>query len=170
MIRRPPRSTLFPYTTLFRSHYLSDLAAVVVEYHRRAAVRPERKARIGLDDHERGGSIEHQLHRLVHPLALLVAHPSPAPLTAAPPTAQAPAPSSAKTATTPAHTAVPPPPAPTRLVAGRVSALEHVPRVVALRRIEGPVAGEIGLLSQQRGRGDHQGHGNRQFHRAGPPG
>src|SRR2546422_5471644 len=70
MIRRPPRSTLFPYTTLFRSHYLSDLAAVVVEYHRRAAVRPERKARIGLDDHERGGSIEHQLHRLVHPLAL----------------------------------------------------------------------------------------------------
>src|SRR2546430_4135505 len=25
MIRRPPRSTLFPYTTLFRSH-LSDLA------------------------------------------------------------------------------------------------------------------------------------------------
>src|SRR2546422_5787727 len=22
MIRRPPRSTLFPYTTLFRSHYL----------------------------------------------------------------------------------------------------------------------------------------------------
>src|SRR2546426_7576286 len=43
----------------------------------------------------------------------------------------------------------------------------HVPRVVALRGIEGPVAGEIGLLSQQRGRGDHQGHGNRQFHRAG---
>src|SRR2546428_9456636 len=24
MIRRPPRSTLFPYTTLFRSHLLSD--------------------------------------------------------------------------------------------------------------------------------------------------
>src|SRR3989440_4630512 len=24
MIRRPPRSTLFPYTTLFRSHYLPD--------------------------------------------------------------------------------------------------------------------------------------------------
>src|SRR5689334_23604658 len=24
MIRRPPRSTLFPYTTLFRSRYLSD--------------------------------------------------------------------------------------------------------------------------------------------------
>src|SRR2546421_4948605 len=25
MIRRPPRSTLFPYTTLFRSHELEDL-------------------------------------------------------------------------------------------------------------------------------------------------
>src|SRR3712207_9193332 len=24
MIRRPPRSTLFPYTTLFRSRYVSD--------------------------------------------------------------------------------------------------------------------------------------------------
>src|SRR2546422_7866750 len=24
MIRRPPRSTLFPYTTLFRSHYGTD--------------------------------------------------------------------------------------------------------------------------------------------------
>src|SRR3712207_8466481 len=29
MIRRPPRSTLFPYTTLFRSHAL-DLAAQLV--------------------------------------------------------------------------------------------------------------------------------------------
>src|SRR2546430_3206453 len=27
MIRRPPRSTLFPYTTLFRSHLLSSRAA-----------------------------------------------------------------------------------------------------------------------------------------------
>src|ERR1035441_5907374 len=26
MIRRPPRSTLFPYTTLFRSHCLCDTA------------------------------------------------------------------------------------------------------------------------------------------------
>src|SRR2546426_7125563 len=24
MIRRPPRSTLFPYTTLFRSHYVEE--------------------------------------------------------------------------------------------------------------------------------------------------
>src|SRR3712207_9183757 len=29
MIRRPPRSTLFPYTTLFRSELLADLGDVV---------------------------------------------------------------------------------------------------------------------------------------------
>src|SRR2546425_9998727 len=29
MIRRPPRSTLFPYTTLFRSAALSDVVVVV---------------------------------------------------------------------------------------------------------------------------------------------
>src|SRR2546425_3712293 len=28
MIRRPPRSTLFPYTTLFRSHFVGEGAAV----------------------------------------------------------------------------------------------------------------------------------------------
>src|SRR3712207_7218036 len=27
MIRRPPRSTLFPYTTLFRSHHPTEVAA-----------------------------------------------------------------------------------------------------------------------------------------------
>src|SRR2546422_5679456 len=39
MIRRPPRSTLFPYTTLFRSHqFLRDLASsreIVVRAGRR---------------------------------------------------------------------------------------------------------------------------------------
>src|SRR2546430_13041148 len=30
MIRRPPRSTLFPYTTLFRSNGLDDLALCTV--------------------------------------------------------------------------------------------------------------------------------------------
>src|SRR5436309_7447884 len=28
MIRRPPRSTLFPYTTLFRSFYVDDISLV----------------------------------------------------------------------------------------------------------------------------------------------
>src|SRR3989442_15838563 len=38
MIRRPPRSTLFPYTTLFRSHTISwsatNIALAHVEYRR----------------------------------------------------------------------------------------------------------------------------------------
>src|SRR2546430_12245021 len=33
MIRRPPRSTLFPYTTLFRSTVLHE-NGLVVDYHR----------------------------------------------------------------------------------------------------------------------------------------
>src|SRR5256886_9611913 len=32
MIRRPPRSTLFPYTTLFRSHALRDTAPELWRY------------------------------------------------------------------------------------------------------------------------------------------
>src|SRR2546430_17249216 len=36
MIRRPPRSTLFPYTTLFRSHQpLGFVLGEVLEKHRR---------------------------------------------------------------------------------------------------------------------------------------
>src|SRR3712207_6848971 len=40
MIRRPPRSTLFPYTTLFRSHdaILPDQIYLVVQIHRAADV------------------------------------------------------------------------------------------------------------------------------------
>src|SRR2546422_3260288 len=34
MIRRPPRSTLFPYTTLFRSHPDHEAAAPHVRYDR----------------------------------------------------------------------------------------------------------------------------------------
>src|SRR5256885_10492582 len=41
MIRRPPRSTLFPYTTLFRSHYTLRLQrpAVAVRLRSRSAWR-----------------------------------------------------------------------------------------------------------------------------------
>src|SRR2546425_9402247 len=35
MIRRPPRSTLFPYTTLFRSHLLEQRAEHGVEFFER---------------------------------------------------------------------------------------------------------------------------------------
>src|SRR2546429_3925569 len=31
MIRRPPRSTLFPYTTLFRSHVVEKMARLVID-------------------------------------------------------------------------------------------------------------------------------------------
>src|SRR5205823_13891038 len=34
MIRRPPRSTLFPYTTLFRSHIARNLGRRLSESHR----------------------------------------------------------------------------------------------------------------------------------------
>src|SRR5437868_12085040 len=44
MIRRPPRSTLFPYTTLFRS--LSERAAAVP--HRLAHVHDQGGAQVGL--------------------------------------------------------------------------------------------------------------------------
>src|SRR2546430_12924905 len=44
MIRRPPRSTLFPYTTLFRSGQFRPAAAV-------SAVR-ERGARGAIEEHE----------------------------------------------------------------------------------------------------------------------
>src|SRR5258708_12609744 len=40
MIRRPPRSTLFPYTTLFRSHVnegLVQIEPVLVDYRPRSA-------------------------------------------------------------------------------------------------------------------------------------
>src|SRR3712207_9386984 len=45
MIRRPPRSTLFPYTTLFRSHVvggdaLDALVADLVEVHGRVEGQP----------------------------------------------------------------------------------------------------------------------------------
>src|SRR3712207_8325946 len=33
MIRRPPRSTLFPYTTLFRSHRVSRFAEAIAIIH-----------------------------------------------------------------------------------------------------------------------------------------
>src|SRR5690242_21557553 len=33
MMRRPPRSTLFPYTTLFRSHFARNLLALVPRTH-----------------------------------------------------------------------------------------------------------------------------------------
>src|SRR2546427_9880671 len=55
MIRRPPRSTLFPYTTLFRSHATSTMAdrietsavkQVFGDHARRLAVRDRKSTRL----------------------------------------------------------------------------------------------------------------------------
>src|SRR3989442_3741879 len=62
MIRRPPRSTLFPYTTLFRSVALGvlDLAAVDREHGDLVVVvaRDERGLAVGRDgDHPAAGLV-----------------------------------------------------------------------------------------------------------------
>src|SRR3712207_6927119 len=58
MIRRPPRSTLFPYTTLFRSDDDED-------GHQRREVRPEAevKERAPHGVNERVGEPPHEHHR-----------------------------------------------------------------------------------------------------------
>src|SRR3712207_7870582 len=62
MIRRPPRSTLFPYTTLFRSKLPIDLAAdraqrLPRQRNPRLEQRPLRRR--GLGPHRRPRSEEH---------------------------------------------------------------------------------------------------------------
>src|SRR2546430_12437212 len=52
MIRRPPRSTLFPYTTLFRS--LGELAPLLLEERAHAAARLEART------HARGPEVAHR--------------------------------------------------------------------------------------------------------------
>src|SRR3989442_2981603 len=57
MIRRPPRSTLFPYTTLFRSaalylDYKTFLADDVLALSDRMAMAPSLEIRVPLVDHE----------------------------------------------------------------------------------------------------------------------
>src|SRR5256885_3531089 len=49
MIRRPPRSTLFPYTTLFRSFFLPYGAALAAaaEDRREDVAQPAERAEIG---------------------------------------------------------------------------------------------------------------------------
>src|SRR5947207_11788241 len=58
MIRRPPRSTLFPYTTLFRS-YGAGLDAHGVDHQRVAFVVPDR---IALAGHYEGDTLRSEEH------------------------------------------------------------------------------------------------------------
>src|SRR3712207_8851272 len=61
MIRRPPRSTLFPYTTLFRSTYhLGDDA--VVRLRNRRAVPPSGDDRPQLPSTISQDPVGHELH------------------------------------------------------------------------------------------------------------
>src|SRR2546430_17645955 len=59
MIRRPPRSTLFPYTTLFRSISIRCLAVGDVNDDRRKSVRMLLTPRLG----NLGGLLECGAHR-----------------------------------------------------------------------------------------------------------
>src|SRR5438132_10702924 len=49
MLRRPPRSTLFPYTTLFRSHVAAHDGRDLSEPLRSADSRPLEQVRRGLE-------------------------------------------------------------------------------------------------------------------------
>src|SRR3712207_7978889 len=69
MIRRPPRSTLFPYTTLFRSIRLSVRAVplgnrVLVLLRREANDESPAKVEHRALDH--GRLVEHELNRFAH--------------------------------------------------------------------------------------------------------
>src|SRR3712207_9121384 len=66
MIRRPPRSTLFPYTTLFRS----DLAGLGIDGDVDLAPGPARPAvlllvPLALAEQLQAGAVDHQMHRAV---------------------------------------------------------------------------------------------------------
>src|SRR3712207_8998286 len=66
MIRRPPRSTLFPYTTLFRSQRLrrTDRRCPVGSGQQRADRTQERPVEVGVDDLDRSDvtQVLEQLH------------------------------------------------------------------------------------------------------------
>src|SRR2546429_6717286 len=59
MIRRPPRSTLFPYTTLFRSAAIPPINHALISssarYRRRGATDDRLAARTNDRDHRRDG-------------------------------------------------------------------------------------------------------------------
>src|SRR2546427_12587721 len=62
MIRRPPRSTLFPYTTLFRSHRVAGVRPALIAHHQIGALGEHVDnlpfalvAPLGADDHDAVG-------------------------------------------------------------------------------------------------------------------
>src|SRR3712207_8070177 len=71
MIRRPPRSTLFPYTTLFRSllavglaRPLRDAGGLLQEVCRRRRLRLEGERAVGVDGDDHGDRSEEHTSEL----------------------------------------------------------------------------------------------------------
>src|SRR5260370_34841365 len=64
MIRRPPRSTLFPYTTLFRSFYkgLIQLAGAFVHLEKKRPGPAGALFRLALGNFENYPEVHHGLH------------------------------------------------------------------------------------------------------------
>src|SRR2546428_11143814 len=79
MIRRPPRSTLFPYTTLFRSEDVC--AGRDLERHPRVLLdEDDGHLLLSVDGEDRTGNLAHQVRRepkgrLVHQQELGACHP-----------------------------------------------------------------------------------------------
>src|SRR5258708_19361633 len=62
MIRRPPRSTLFPYTTLFRSETPDDQGVEAVEGAENALHQPATLRRIGIRSEEHTSELQSPDH------------------------------------------------------------------------------------------------------------
>src|SRR5689334_24239769 len=88
MMRRPPRSTLFPYTTLFRSHVAPiTLVWRVVQEHRTAIVGRDGPDHGGGRSEEHTSELQSQFHLVCRlllekkkkqkPHSLLVRRPQP---------------------------------------------------------------------------------------------
>src|SRR2546430_12354661 len=67
MIRRPPRSTLFPYTTLFRSHLFGDGRDLECELRAALIERAEQQAR----QHDTDGMIAAHQRNRNHPVGVV---------------------------------------------------------------------------------------------------
>src|SRR5260221_9670542 len=54
MIRRPPRSTLFPYTTLFRSHFIEVFQRPILQYRQVRRVKRAERSQVELHSASQG--------------------------------------------------------------------------------------------------------------------
>src|SRR3989449_7604418 len=63
MIRRPPRSTLFPYTTLFRSHHAPPIEHGLM-YREDASIAPDKLgwAALSMRSEEHTSELQSRLH------------------------------------------------------------------------------------------------------------